>query len=189
MDALPAKSSAEALTTRGLAVAVWGIAGIALVLVDALWRLVPLAVAPLRSGELTKVQSLLYAAWVLFTAYAEGYRGFQLRFAPSCAARALNLAHAQSQSQSQPMARSPSLLNAILAPAYCMGLFSAPRRRLLTSWLLVVGITWLVLLVKLLPQPWRGVVDGGVVVGLSWGLVAVLASAVSTFRVALARRG
>lgn len=183
MDALPAKSSAEALTTRGLAVGMWGIAGIALVLIDALWRLVPLALAPLRSGELTTVQVVLYAAWVLFTAYAEGYRGFQLRFAPSCAARALSLVQAQNQ------AASPPLLHAILAPAYCMGLFSAPRRRLLTSWLLVAGITCLVVLMKFLPQPWRGLVDGGVVVGLSWGLVAIIASAVSTFRVALARAG
>lgn len=174
MDAFPAKSSRESLSLPGLLAALWGIAGVALLLVHALWRLWPLAVAPLQSGELTVGQALLYAAWVLFTAYAEGYRGFQLRFAPSCAARALNLA------------QSPTLLASLLAPAYCMGLFAAPRRRLVTSWLLIIGITGLVMLVKLLEQPWRGIVDGGVVVGLSWGLIAMVTSALATFRSALA---
>ncbi|MBT8446427.1 MAG: hypothetical protein KJO38_04710, partial [Gammaproteobacteria bacterium] len=32
----------------------------------------------------------------------------------------------------------------------------------------------LILLFRLLPQPWRGVMDFGVVVGLLWGLVATL---------------
>lgn len=175
MDAPPAKSSRESLSVGGVLSACWGILGVALMLLQALHRLTPLALAPLQSGELTLMQGLLYATWVLFMAYSEGYRGFQLRFAPSCAARALNLA------------QSPTLLTALLAPAYCMGLFAAPRRRMVTSWALVIGITALVMLVKLLDQPWRGIVDGGVVVGLSWGLVAIVASTSSTFRAALAQ--
>jgi hypothetical protein len=28
--------------------------------------------------------------------------------------------------------------------------------------------------VRLLAQPWRGIIDGGVVVGLAWGLVSLV---------------
>jgi uncharacterized membrane protein YedE/YeeE len=28
--------------------------------------------------------------------------------------------------------------------------------------------------VRLLSQPWRGIIDGGVVVGLAWGLVSLV---------------
>jgi hypothetical protein len=34
-------------------------------------------------------------------------------------------------------------------------------------------IVALVLLVRQLPQPWRGIVDAGVVVGLTWGALAI----------------
>jgi hypothetical protein len=54
-----------------------------------------------------------------------------------------------------------------------MGLIHASRRRLVTSWSLVVMVVVLVLTVRHLPQPWRGLVDAGVVFGLTWGLVAV----------------
>jgi len=29
-------------------------------------------------------------------------------------------------------------------------------------------------LVRLVPQPWRGIVDAGVVIGLAWGAVSLL---------------
>ena len=35
----------------------------------------------------------------------------------------------------------------------------------------VVGF---VVLLRFTPQPWRGIVDAGVVVGLSWGVVTIL---------------
>ncbi len=31
------------------------------------------------------------------------------------------------------------------------------------------------------PHPWRGIIDAGVVVGLAWGIVTVLTSAVAAF--------
>ena len=39
-----------------------------------------------------------------------------------------------------------------------------------------------VLVVRQLPQPWRGIVDGGVVVGLSWGTLAIFANVIQVFR-------
>ena len=74
------------------------------------------------------------------------------------------------------------LVLAVAAPLFCMGFFHAQRRRLIISHSLTLGIIVLILLIKLLPQPWRGIVDAGVVVGLAWGLVALLIFAVQGLR-------
>ena len=42
------------------------------------------------------------------------------------------------------------------------------------SWVFVIAIVLLVWWVRSLPQPWRGIVDGGVVLGLMWGLGVIL---------------
>jgi uncharacterized membrane protein YkgB len=54
-----------------------------------------------------------------------------------------------------------------------MGFFHATRRRQVTSILVTAGIVVMVVLVRQLAQPWRGIVDLGVVAGLVWGLVAL----------------
>jgi hypothetical protein len=53
-----------------------------------------------------------------------------------------------------------------------MALVEATRRRLIINWLLVLGITALIMILRRTPQPYRGIVDGGVVVGLVWGTLA-----------------
>jgi hypothetical protein len=98
---------------------------------------------------------------VLFMAYVEGYRAFQQGFSPRVAARARYLQH------------HGCLSHLIFAPLFCMGFFHATRRRQVTSISVTAGIILLVLLVRLLDQPWRGIVDAGVVVGLAWGLVSL----------------
>lgn len=142
--------------------AVWGVLGFSALLVQALWRLIPVALEPLRSGSLSSAQMVAYGLWVLFMAYSEGYKGFQKQFAPRMAVRAMHLA------------RHPRALLVVFAPVFCMGLIHATRKRLIVSWCLLVGIILLVLGVRALDQPWRGIIDGGVVVGLAWGLLAVL---------------
>jgi hypothetical protein len=95
-------------------------------------------------------------------AYVEGYRAFQQGFSPRVAARARHLRD------------HPILLHAVLAPLFCMAYFHAQRKRQITSLSVTAGIIILVLLVRLLSQPWRGIIDGGVVVGLAWGLVSLV---------------
>jgi hypothetical protein len=56
-----------------------------------------------------------------------------------------------------------------------MGYFYATRRRKITSISLTLGIVLLIILVHFVPQPWRGIIDFGVVVGLAWGIVSLLA--------------
>ena len=55
-----------------------------------------------------------------------------------------------------------------------MGLFGANKRRIIISWSISAGVTALVVIVKKLPYPWRSIVDGGVVVGLSYGTLSIV---------------
>lgn len=141
---------------------IWGIGGVLALLGEAVWRLLPLGLAPLREGSLTGSQAALYAVVVGFFGFAEGYRGFQQAFSPRAAARALWLTD------------HGSLAQKLLAPMFCMALMWATRRRLIINWLLVFGIVTVIILVREVPAPYRNMIDGGVVVGLSWGIVATI---------------
>jgi hypothetical protein len=72
------------------------------------------------------------------------------------------------------LAAYPRPLWVVFAPFFCIGLFHATRRRMIVSWSIFVGVVTLVVAVRQLAQPWRGIIDGGVVVGLGWGAAAVL---------------
>jgi hypothetical protein len=146
---------------RELVVAVWALVGVSMLLGQALWRLTPLALDPIRQGVLSPLQVLVYVLWVLFNAYAEGYRAFHLAWAPRVVTRAWLVAE-----QGRP-------LHVLLAPLVAMGLLHATRRRLLISWGLTICIIGLVVMLRQVPQPYRGIVDGGVVVGLSLGLLSL----------------
>ena len=144
--------------------ALWGILGFTALLVEAIVRLTPLALEPVLAGGLTGWHWALYGASIVFMAYSEGYKGFQKQAAPRIVARALYLGE------------HPRRLHVILAPFFCTGLFHATRRRVIAMWLLYVGLVVLIVSVRMLAQPWRGMIDAGVVVGLSWGVVAILAT-------------
>lgn len=143
------------------AAGIWGIAGVLLILVEAIVRLMPLALDGADRADSVAEWATL-GTWAAFNAYSEGYRGFHKNFSPRVVARAQHL-HAH-----------PRALHVVLAPLYCMGLIHATRRRLVTSWLLTLGIVGIVIAVRQLAQPWRGIIDAGVVVGLAIGVVSIL---------------
>jgi hypothetical protein len=145
-----------------VAVTAWGILGILALLTQAVVRLTPLAVEAARSGELTWLHLSVGAAWLLWMGYAEGYKGFQRSFSPRVVARAMHLA------------RHRRPLHVALAPLFCMGFFHASRRVLILAWGVSLGVIALIVLVHMVPQPWRGVIDAGVVFGLAWGAASVL---------------
>jgi hypothetical protein len=145
----------------GMVRALWGLTGVILLLGSAVYRLTPLAVDA-WSYELSWYHWIFFAFVLLFMAYAEGYRAFQQGFSPRVAARARYLRTHR------------NALHALLAPLFCMGYFHAPKRRRITSISVTAGIIVLIILVRLLPQPWRGIVDAGVVVGLAWGLISLI---------------
>ena len=149
-------------TLQGKLIFLWGVGGVLFLLTNAVRRLAPIAWQPIQDGTLSWALLGAYAAWVIFMGYSEGYRGFQKAFCPRVVARGVYVSHT----------RSP--LHILLAPALCMGLFHATRKRKIVSWSLLIGIVGLVLLVRQLPQPYRGIIDGGVVVGLGWGVLWLL---------------
>ena len=135
----------------------WGLAGILLLLGFAVFRLTPKAIEAIQMG-LSAWQWTVLVLWTLFMGVAEGYRGFQKRFSPRVAARARHLRD------------QPSPVRAILAPLFCMGYFHARRRVQIAAISLTAGIVAIVVFVSYCPQPWRGIIDFGVVVGLTWGI-------------------
>ena len=58
----------------------------------------------------------------------------------------------------------------ILALPFCISLFHSTRRQKIVSWVFIGALILLIWWVRTLPQPWRGIIDGGVVLGLLWGL-------------------
>ncbi len=145
----------------GIFGAIWGLTGVLLLLGSAVYRLAPLAIEGFSYAFSWHHWASLFFI-ILFMAYAEGYRGFQKGFSPRVVARALYLKN------------HPRLLHALFAPFFCMGFFHASRRRKITSVSLTLGIIVLILLVRLIPQPWRGIIDAGVVIGLAWGLIFII---------------
>lgn len=141
--------------------ACWGVVGILVFLSFPTYRLFNRAWYELNSGMLEWYHWLCVALSIGFMAYAEGYQGFQQSFSPRVAARAKYLSEQANFQQ------------ACLAPLFCMGYFGASKRRQISSIMLTCMIILLILLVSLLPQPWRGVVDIGVVVGLLWGIISL----------------
>lgn len=150
------------MTTMGRIGAIWGVGGVLLLLGSAIYRLSGMA-AEAFTQELLWYHRAAFLVIVIFMAYAEGYRAFQQGFSPRVAARARYLLH------------NPTLLRVIFAPFFCMGFFHATKRRQITSISVTLGIVILVLLVRLLPQPWRGIIDAGVIIGLAWGIGSLLA--------------
>ncbi len=147
---------------------VWGIGGIAAVLVYAAFTLGRYALEALVAG-LGPVEWLVLVINTAFMAWAEGYRGFQQRFSPRVAARALNLY------------RDPTLPRLWLAPLFCAGFFGATPRLLRTIWFGTGLILVAIMLFNQLPQPWRGILDAGVLVGMIWGTTSLLVAAWTTF--------
>ena len=148
-------------TGRELIIASWGIAGVIAVVGRAVVSLTPIAIEPIRAGQLGSWHWVVLVTWVAMNAYAEGVVGFHRKFSPRTVDRALYLG------------RNPTWGRVLLAPAFCMGLFHAPRKVLIVSRSLVIGIVLLVVTIRQLAQPWRGIIDAGVVVGLALGLLSL----------------
>jgi len=147
----------------------WGILGVCASLVTGLLRLSPRTLEAF-SMELEPIHWAFAVIWTIFMAYSEGYRGFQGRFSPTVVARAVHLTN------------DPHPLRVILAPFFCMGFFHGTRKRMILTWSLTLGIIALVLYVHSIAQPWRGLIDLGVLAGLTWGMISLLVLAIRAVR-------
>ena len=152
----------------GVLGAAWGIVGVLAILLFAIYRLSAHVLVAFEAG-LSTGQWLIAAALTVFMAYTEGYRGFQLKFSPRTAARILYIRDR------------PDGLRTLLAPLVAMGFLHATRRRIIATYALTLGIVALVVLVRQADQPWRGIINVGVVVGLAWGVISLAVSIVRAF--------
>ena len=155
------------LFVRAIAV-LWAIVGILAVFGGAIYRLGTKAWV-LVDTPLTSFQWALLVFVVVFMAYSEGYKGFQKAYAPRVAARLKFLYE------------NVTLKRAVFAPLFCMGFFDIQRRRQIATFILSAFIILMIFSLSMVSQPWRGIVDAGVVVGLSWGLAAIIGFCVQAF--------
>jgi hypothetical protein len=139
----------------------WGVGGVLAMLLFAIYRLAPMAME-LSALALTSMHWAALLFSVGYMAYAEGYKGFHLSFAPRLIVRARYLS------------RHASPVTMILAPLFCMGFIHATRKRMILSISLTLMIVFFIVVVRMLPQPWRGIVDAGVVTGLLLGVMSIL---------------
>ena len=162
-----------ALGPADLLASLWGTGGFCYILLRSIRKIAPIALEPFWKGTaeaavpLSRPQLALYAATCLYFAYVEGYKGFQLKFSPLVVSRSLTL---------RPLGGGSGPVRVLLAPLYSMGLFHASRRRLVVSWSVTLGVAAVVAAVKRMPYPYRNIVDAGVVVGLTWGMLSIVAS-------------
>lgn len=143
----------------------WGVGGVVVLLMWALYRLLPHALASL-SYHWEWWQWVCVGVWCVFMLASEGYDGFQKRLVPRIYDRAALLR------------REGRTIERVLAPAYCLNYVRAPRKRMIVAYTALALIICAVVVVHSLPQPLRGMIDWGVVMGLAYGLGALLLGAV-----------
>lgn len=148
-------------TLKSKLIATFGVLCVSALLLRAVVRLTQAALVPITEDMLTPGLALVYVLWLVFQGYTEGYRGFQLRFCPRVVARAVHLG------------RNPRPLHVLLALPFCLTLFHAPPRKLLARYIFLGCLITLIMLVRQVPQPYLGIIDGGVVLGLAWGVLAL----------------
>lgn len=161
----PEASQNESIPPRSLFVQVWGAFGVVAYLGYGVNKVIPIVQDGLSSIE-APWQSALLVATLFFFGYVEGYKGFQKGFSPRVVSRAWVVAE---ESNAAP------LWHKILAPAFCIGYFHGTKKRVITSWAVTIAIFLVVIGVKQLANPYRAIIDAGVVVGLVWGILSIIA--------------
>lgn len=157
-------AQSEVVEDRSQLVQAWGVFGVVAYLSYGVAKVVPIVLDGL--GAIEEVwQWALLAVTLLFFAYVEGYRGFQLGFSPRVVSRAWVVSEETSEAP---------VWHKVLAPAFCIGYFHGTKRRVITSWAVTTVIFAVVIGVKQLDNPYRAIIDAGVIVGLMWGILSII---------------
>jgi hypothetical protein len=152
--------------------AVWGVGGVMLIFSMAVYRLWPY-VAQTEWTRLSLPQQGVLLLLLLFFVFGKGVGVLHRKYVPRVAERAALLADEGGG------------LRHWLAPLFCMGFFGAPPRRVVAAFGTVLGIVLLIVGVRHLDSPWRGMVDLSVISGLAVGIVSL---GVRLFRMAVPQR-
>lgn len=148
--------------------AIWGALGVILLVGKSLHSLHGHAEEALNNG-LSTYQWIILVVYSLFMLYYEGYKGFQKKFSPRSAARVHYLYH------------NPRPLHVLFAPFFCVGYFYAKRKVRIAAIAISLLILCVIFLMDFCPQPWRGIIDVGVILGLSYGLLSFVCFLVKVF--------
>ncbi len=153
--------SSTSLSIKGLIAAVWAIVGLLVLLGFASWHLSAYTITSFQMS-LTWIHWVVFFGFTIFMAYSEGYKGFQKKFSPRFAARCKYLLN------------NTTVLQLILAPIFCMAYFHAPKKRVIATFALTIMIILFILSFRFIPQPLKGILDFGVVIGLIWGVISTV---------------
>lgn len=145
----------------------WGALGCSCYLSYGMKKVMPIVMNGLQMMDTGFHWSLLFMT-LLFFAYFEGYKGFQKGFSPRVVTRAWVVAERSSNTTALPF------WHKVMAPWFCIGYFHGTRKRVITSWCVTAGIFLIVIGVKKMPNPYRAIVDAGVMLGLSWGAISII---------------
>lgn len=159
MRAEPAGSATQRASAP--VASLWTVLGVSLLFMMAIWRLGGRGLATIRGGLGGFEWAVLVFLTLIFV-YGEGYRALDRRWVPGLIRRA------------RALGRHGSLLLRLLGPLHGMALVGVERPRLLRAWAGTTAIVGAVLLVRVFPEPWRGIVDFAVAAALAWGLMAIL---------------
>ena len=139
----------------------WAAIGIVALFIEAAWRLAVRGIITVRAGLEPIEWAILIVLTIAFV-WGEGVRALQRRWIPGVYRRI------------DALRDETSMTYRLFAPLYAMSLIGAPRNRLARAWLGVILIIAAVLVVRALPEPWRGIIDVGVAAALTWGLIVLL---------------
>lgn len=157
----PSGSTGGAGRWRELVAPAWAVLGVSALFATASYRLGERGVGVIRDG-LGGWEWMALAGLTLVFVYGEGFLALDRNWVPGLMRRARELREER------------SVVVRLLAPLYGLSLIGAPPAKLLPSWLGTVAIVGAILVIRALPDPWRGIIDFAVAAALAWGLVAIL---------------
>lgn len=144
--------------------AAWALLGVTLLFGSAVYRLGRRGVATLAEG-LDAFHLVALLVLVAFFVYGEGIRAIQRRYAPYLLGRV------------RQVALEGAGWHRLLAPLYSMSLVGAAPANLARAWGGVTAVVAAILVLRVTPDPWRGIVDTAVSLALAWGLGSILIQA------------
>ena len=140
---------------------IYSIGGVIAIFSSAIYRLYP-HVQESMSYEFSALNWIVLAVYLLVMIVGKGYFALHRGFVP----RVIN--------RSGLLVEDGKLIDKLLAPLYCMGFFKAPMKRMIISYVMIFFIVSFIVSASKISQPWRGIIDMGVIVGLSLGILSLL---------------
>lgn len=140
---------------------IYSIGGVIAIFSSAIYRLYP-HVHESFSYEFSISNWIVLSVYLIVMIVGKGYFALHRGFVP----RVIN--------RSEQLIENGKLIDRLLAPLYCMGFFKAPKKRMLISYVMILLIVSFIVSASKISQPWRGIIDIGVIIGLSLGILSLL---------------